>query len=610
MVGAGGLALTAAVAAACGGDDKEKGQAKSNATAPAAPSSWRESAPVINVTLPPPYSKKYPEVTKLLSDYHWSKVPDRAKPLKPQYGGVLRTFLIYTSLTDWVKQDQSAAAGRAAMTNSNVLNVETGIFARDASRTAITTRDGLAEAWEQPDSTTYVYKFRDGVKWHNKPPVNGRAFTAEDVKYAWTVLGDPKQSVHAATMSQIDKIEVPDNKTLKMTLKQVYAPFTRLMACPNYSIFAREQWESADGLTKDVIGTGPFIMTKHDPNVVAVYKRNPEFYLKDEDGNQLPYLDAIEDVRTIAALDAWTAAYLSEQVDYIRPQLPSQMLDVRKQKPNSITQVWPMFSGSISGFKVNYKNSPALNDVRVRRALSLGVDRVNTYVDTVWQGGAAPNDYIPWHELELPWPEGFEQMGPWFKFDPQQARQLLAAAGFPNGIKLDCMINGNLPTPAQTGWVIAAQADLKEAGIDLNATPTDPVASITAYSGGTWKDLHTQGEMTRNPTEPEGWASDNYTSTSPKNYGGYKDARADALAEAQRRELDAKKRMTILKELRDYARDQVPLIIVGATFQQPTWHPWLHDVSNGSWFDMTGWGCLQFNRAWFDDRAPKRQIPS
>ncbi|MGH2587030.1 MAG: hypothetical protein ACRDJE_19115, partial [Dehalococcoidia bacterium] len=98
----GSVGLAVAVTLACRGDDNGSGQGASGGNAPAAASSFRESAPAINVTLPPPYSKKYPDVTKLLADYHWSKSPDRAKPLTPQYGGVFKGVLIYTPLLDWV----------------------------------------------------------------------------------------------------------------------------------------------------------------------------------------------------------------------------------------------------------------------------------------------------------------------------------------------------------------------------------------------------------------------------------------------------------------------------------------------------------------------------
>ena len=605
LAGAGALGV-GALAAACGKDNTgQGGAAKSGGTAPAAPSSFRESAPPINVTLPPPYSKKYPDVTKLLADYHWSKVPDRLKPLKPQSGGVFKGVLIYSPLLDWGKTDDSAAAGRTAMTHSNVPNIDLGAFAKDATKTEVTTRDGLADKWEQPDPLNYVFQFRDGVKWQNSPPVNGRPFTAEDVKYAWTVLG--KEGVHTATMSQIDKIEVPDPRTLRMTLKAPYAPFIRLMACPNYSIFAREQWESADGLTKAVIGTGPFIMKKHDPNVEAVYVRNPEFFLKDEEGRQLPYLDAVHDTRTILDAAARTAAFLSDQIDYVRMDTPPELLDLRRQKPNTVGQVWPMFAHTGNMFRFNFRN-PVFADVRVRRALSLGLDRTNTFIDTVFFGGAVPNDYVPYHELGLAWPAPYDQMGPWYKYDPQQAKQLLAAAGFGNGLKLDALSTS--PLRLNVAWMQAAQSDLKEIGIELNVLSTERVASVTAFFSKDWKDLHTWGELTRNPTEVEGWVSDNYTSTSPKNFAGYKDARADDLSEKQRRELDPQKRLAILKELNDYMRDQLPIVIEGNTFQMPTWQPWVHDISNGTVFDISGWGCLQLMRAWVDDRAPKRPIPS
>ena len=136
---------------------------------------------------------------------------------------------------------------------------------------------------------------------------------------------------------------------------------------------------------------------------------------------------------------------------------------------------------------------------------------------------------------------------------------------------------------------------------------------VTAASSGinsTWKDIHTQAEMTRNPTEVEGWVSDNFTSSSPKNYAAYKDARADDLSEKQRRELDPQKRAAILKELRDYARDQVPIVILGMNFGFGVWHPYLHDISDACWAVQSGWGALQFNRAWMDDRAPKRAVPA
>src|SRR5262249_22934653 len=84
----------------------------------------------------------------------------------------------------------------------------------------------LAERWEAPDDTTYIFYLRKGVKWHNKPPVNGRELVAEDVKYSFdrflTVDGNPERQL----LESVDRIEVVDRYTVKFLLKE---PFVWLL---------------------------------------------------------------------------------------------------------------------------------------------------------------------------------------------------------------------------------------------------------------------------------------------------------------------------------------------------------------------------------------------
>src|SRR5881394_1853607 len=78
----------------------------------------------------------------------------------------------------------------------------------------------LAESWSQPNDRTYVFKLRKGVRWHPKPPVNGRELTADDVKYTYerflTITGNPNKPV----LEFVDKIEAVDKHTVKFTLKE------------------------------------------------------------------------------------------------------------------------------------------------------------------------------------------------------------------------------------------------------------------------------------------------------------------------------------------------------------------------------------------------------
>jgi len=83
----------------------------------------------------------------------------------------------------------------------------------------------LAESWEQPNETTYLFKLRRGVRWHAKPPVNGRELVADDVVYtfqrALTVKGNPNR----ATFEEIDRIEALDRYTVRFTMKEPFAWF-------------------------------------------------------------------------------------------------------------------------------------------------------------------------------------------------------------------------------------------------------------------------------------------------------------------------------------------------------------------------------------------------
>src|SRR5262244_3363009 len=121
----------------------------------------------------------------------------------------------------------------------------------------------LAESWSQPNDTTYIFKLRKGVRWHAKPPVNGRELTADDVKY-----------------------------TVKMTLKEPYVWFLDMVANPMaLAIVPKEAVEKFGDLKKweAMIGTGPWMLDSYRPNVGVTFVRNPSYFLAG-----LPYIDRVE----------------------------------------------------------------------------------------------------------------------------------------------------------------------------------------------------------------------------------------------------------------------------------------------------------------------------
>src|SRR4029453_12018041 len=150
----------------------------------------------------------------------------------------------------------------------------------------------LAERWEESDDTTYIFHLRQGVKWHNKPPVNGRELVAEDIKFTYDRFLTEKGNANRYMLDIVDRIEVVDRYTVKFLLKEPYVWFVNALAYPwSTWVIAPEVVQQFGDLKKPetAIGTGPFMLERYEPNVKTVFKRHPEYFLQGQ-----PYIDGVE----------------------------------------------------------------------------------------------------------------------------------------------------------------------------------------------------------------------------------------------------------------------------------------------------------------------------
>ena len=170
----------------------------------------------------------------------------------------------------------------------------------------------LAERWEEPDDTTMVFYLRKGVRWHNKPPVNGRELTAEDVKFSFdrflTEKGNPRRYI----LDPVDRVEVADRYAVRFRLKEPFVWLINMLANPSGSrIVAREVVEKYGDLKKPeaAIGTSPFVLDRHEPNVKTVFKRHSNYFRPD-----LPWVDEVHWM-VMEDPSAGLSAYLADQLD-------------------------------------------------------------------------------------------------------------------------------------------------------------------------------------------------------------------------------------------------------------------------------------------------------
>ena len=150
----------------------------------------------------------------------------------------------------------------------------------------------LAESWTQPNDTTYVFKLRRGVRWHPKPPANGRELVADDVVYTVTRFLTTKGHANAHMLKAVDKVEAVDKYTVKFTLKEPSVWFLDTLASPMVvGIVNKEASEKFGDLKKpeSFIGTGPWMLDSYRPNQGSTLVRNPNYFVPG-----LPYIDRIE----------------------------------------------------------------------------------------------------------------------------------------------------------------------------------------------------------------------------------------------------------------------------------------------------------------------------
>ena len=166
---------------------------------------------------------------------HLAPAPAHAQT--PKRGGVLRMC----NLLDAVGFDPHQTTSFATMiplsfTHSRLLKVKAGPAIKPGTYPI---EADLAETWSRESDLVYVFKLKKGVRWHPKPPLDGRELTAEDVRYTYDRFLNTKNNGNRPTLEMVEKVEAPDKYTVRFTLKEPYAWFLDALASTSTWIVAR-----------------------------------------------------------------------------------------------------------------------------------------------------------------------------------------------------------------------------------------------------------------------------------------------------------------------------------------------------------------------------------
>jgi peptide/nickel transport system substrate-binding protein len=437
----------------------------------------------------------------------------------------------------------------------------------------------LAERWESPDDTTYIFYLRKGVKWHNKPPVNGRELVAEDVKFSFdrflTVPGNPERQL----LESVDRVEVVDRYTVKFLLKEPFVWLLDILANAMCMwIVAPEVGEKYGDFKKveTAIGTGPFLLESYEPNVKTVFKRNPDYFRQG-----LPYIDGVEWL-VVPDESTGLAMYRTGQLD----TGPGGNWSVRQEDLEALKKSHPHLRYqdmlAINSTTIWMRtDQPPFNDVRVRRAISQAVDRQALIEAVYLRGEPSPAIGRGLAQWSLP----IDQLGAgakYYQYSPKEAKRLLAEAGFAKGLKTPLTVSSGYGRDLIEATQLV-QNYLKDVGIEVELK----IQEYGAYQATTG-----QGKFDGMAMGPfaVAWEGDSalygpYMPDQPRNRGHINDPKLTAMVQEQRRTKDPEARKQILVDFQRYAAEQQYYVYLFSVMITSSWQPYLKNFAHNLTFD-------------------------
>jgi peptide/nickel transport system substrate-binding protein len=410
----------------------------------------------------------------------------------------------------------------------------------------------LAEKWEAPNPTTFVFHLRRGVRFHKKPPVNGREVTADDVKYSLDRFRT--RSPMKARFEPVQSIDVIDRYTVRIVLKEPFAPFLNHVASASHTaILPREAEEKFKDFNQPdaVIGTGPFVLKSYERGVRIVFERNPDYYMPG-----LPHLDGVtfEIVPDQAARLALLRAGKIELPHWWGFLSPEEGKALKRTNPEMSVTVYQIADSSHIFMRTD---QPPFNDVRVRRAVSLAIDRKSWNDALIFGEGCIDSGPVPCAMSE--WKLDAAQLDPTRRkylvgYDPAEAKKLLAEAGHPRGFVTPMFHWPGFPPPWRSYYDLAADM-LSRVGIGVELKPEELGKFSTTTSIGKFEKM-AMGPYGAGVTEVDDFLYTTFYPGAPWNRSHVDDAELNRLLLAQRRELDTKKRREIILDIQRYLADK------------------------------------------------------
>src|SRR5579885_3050774 len=393
----------------------------------------------------------------------------------------------------------------------------------------------LAESWKvSDDGLTYTFKLRPGLKFSD-----GSALTSKDVKFSLERLRDQKDSVMGSMYKVTKSIATPDDRTVVVTLAEPSTPFLSTLAMFAASVVpeAAVKAKGAD-FGNNPVGAGAFRLKEWRRGDRVVLERNPNYWQNDRvklDGVQWLYI-ANDNTRVLKLQAGEVDAILF---------VPFNLIDTLAKNPDIDVHLDP--SSREDHLLINHTHKP-LDDLRVRQAICMAVDR-QAIINTVLFGHGKPaNSFIPGGALF------YNPDNKVCQHDPEQAKKLLAEAGAKD-LTLKLLIAAGNSIDDQTSVMLKDQ--LGKVGINVSIEKEEQGQEWDSTVAGNY-DL-SLNYWTNDIIDPDEKATFSVYGDKDNRsyYTGYKNPKVTALVDEGRKEMNPDKRKEIYYAMQQQVADDV-----------------------------------------------------
>ena len=516
-----------------------------------------------------------------------SKFQLAAAEPNPKRGGVLKVG--FTSRQPHFDIHQSGTfnnLGTQACMFDNLIRRDP----RDSGKTII---PDLAHSWDiSPDGKTYTFMLRKDVQFHD-----GAELTSEDVKATFDRIIKPPVGVsipRSVLFKAVESISTPDKYTITLKLSEA-RPVNFIMSsiASGWNVIVRKKTleDNAYNLRRLVTypGTGPFKSVRRVENEVWVMERNAAYWNK-----PLPYLDGIEFYHTLPFSPEMGSAILSNRVDYVRATDPGTM---RRAKATRGMTGAEYYQSVIYGTWMNNKKKP-LDDPRVRRALHLVIDKA-VLVDVIKD--VAPHmvgGFIyPFSEFATPKDQLVKRLG----YQPdsaaaiKEAKALMAAAGYADGIKaLDYLLRD----VASFKLISQAVQAMLQQTLKVECKLRTVVESVWFEDIANGNFDLAIGAIVSTLLDPSDYFSAWYGKGGPQNYSSWDNKEFQALVEQIDREVDATKRMVLIRKAEDIMEADPPVLPMTWEKINDVWYSYVKGHDPREYFGV--YDVVRLDTVWLD----------